>query len=106
MDFLTQMSLGEIRAFLEPLNDNLLLSPSWNNPIPSAEDPNRVSLARTSRGTVGTLKAVVNRAMTRRISGRQYSAQTLVDFRNGTSEGSMTLGALIASIRSWKEVGE
>jgi hypothetical protein len=106
MDFLTQMSLGEIRAFLQPLNDNLLLSPSWNNPIPSAEDPNRVSLARTSRGTVRTLKAVVDRAMTRRIGGRRYGSENLVDFRNGASEGSMTLGALIASIRSWKEVGE
>lgn len=106
MNLLTQVNLGEIQEFLNVLDDNVLLIPSWNHAIPSAEDPNRVSLFRVSRGTVRTLKASIHRAMTIRLNGRRYNSQTLVDVRNGSSEGSMTLGMLIASVRSWKGLGD
>lgn len=106
MNLLTQVNLGEIQEFLNVLDDNILLIPSWNHAIPSDEDPDRVSLFRVSRGTVRTLKTVIQRAMTTRLNGRRYNSQTLVDVRNGSSEGSLTLGMLIASVRPWKELGD
>lgn len=106
MNLLTQINLGETLEFLNTLDDNALLIPSWNNPLPSEEDPNRVSLFRVSRGTVRTLKATIIRALTTTFNGIRYNPDTLIDIRNGSSEGSMTLGILVASVRSWKELGE
>lgn len=106
MNLLTQVNLGEVLEFLNVLDDNLLLIPSWSQAIPSEEDPNRVSLFRTVRGTVRTLKTVIHRALTTDFQGRHYNLDTLVDVRNGSSEGSMTLGMLIGSVRVWKELGE
>lgn len=106
MNLLTQITLGEVLEFLSTLDDNTLLIPSWSNAIPSEEDPNRVSLFRVNRGTVRTFRNVVIRALTRPLQGHRYNHDSLVDVRNGSSEGSLTLGTLIASVRPWKGLGE
>jgi len=106
MNLLTQLTLGEMLEFLSTFDDNTLLIPSWSNAIPSEEDANRVSLFRVNRGTVRTLRNVLIRALTTPLQGHRYTHDTLVDVRNGSSEGSMTLGVLIASVRPWKALGE
>jgi hypothetical protein len=106
MNLLTQLTLGEMLEFLDAFNGNMLLIPSWGAPLPSEEDQNRVSLFRVNRGTVRTLRNVLVRALATPLQGHRYTRDTLVDVRNGPSEGSMTLGVLIASVRPWNSLGE
>jgi hypothetical protein len=112
MNLLTQLTLGEIKEFLDTLNENISLYPCWIGSCPSQEDNSRVSLLQCPRGTVRGLKSLVNRILAEEIEGHRYNSETLVDVRysgwseTGEVEGSMTLGMLIASIRTWKDIGE
>lgn len=105
MNLLSQITLGEMQQFLASLDDNLVLSPCWNAPAASTEET-RISFGRTATGSVRTLRNSVGRALTRGFNGNRYNVNTLVDVRNLSSSEPLTLGMLIASIRSWKRLGE
>ncbi len=113
MNLLTQLTIGEIKEFLNSLNDDVSLVPCWGSPAPAQEDPTRVSLYQGNRGSVRTLKTTIRKILAEEINGQRYGLDTLVDVRyppgyldDGTIEGSMTLGMMIASIRYWRDIGE
>jgi hypothetical protein len=106
MNLLTQLTLGEMLEFLNTLNEDTVLNPCWGAPAPSQEEDSRVSLLQGTRGNVRGLKSVINRILNGEIEGRQYNPETLVDVYHCDLYHSMTLGILIAAIRSWKGIGE
>lgn len=106
MNLLTQLTAGEVLEFLNAFEDNTILIPSWSRGISSEEDPNRLCFARTSRGTVRTLRHAILQALRRERQGVCYTHDTLIDVRHHARYDSLTLGMLIAAIRPWSNIGE